>query len=104
VTDKFTYRTSPLDGDRTMLDQPASPPPLAVSFPDGIINGRHHYAVIGDEEGVAPPKSSGWDFLSSWILALGLWTEQTLPSIGTGAALVAWVGIAAWVSFTLFVG
>lgn len=104
MTDKFTYRTTPLDGDRTMLDQPASPPPLAVSFPDGIVNGRHHYSVIGDEEGAATPKSSGGGFLSSWTLALGLWCDQTLPSIATGAALVAWVGISGWVTFTLFFG
>jgi hypothetical protein len=85
-----------------MLDQPGTPPPLAVSFPDGIINDRHRYSVIEDDATRTATRTWGGGYLSSWILALGLWCEQTLPSIGTGAALVAWVGVAAWVSFNLF--
>jgi len=85
-----------------MLDQPGTPPPLAVSFPDGIVNARHRYSVIEDDAPRTATRTWGGGYLSSWILALGLWCEQTLPSMATGAALVAWVGITAWVSFTLF--
>lgn len=80
------------------------PPPLAVSFPEGIVNGRHRYSVIEDTAPATPPRFWSRGSLVSWNLALGIWIERNLRWIETGAVVtttVAWVGVVAWLALNL---
>jgi hypothetical protein len=90
-----------------MQSEVKSPPPLSVSFPEGIINGRHRYSVIEDDAPRTAPLIRGAGWAVSWSLAIGLWIEQHWAVLETGAVVATvagWVGVVAWLSLNLVGG